>query len=53
MTLSHTNDVTLDIDATECSMINYLEHVELQINIDYSVRGDLEVYLTSPLGNYG
>lgn len=50
VTIYHRNDVHLEIDASSCSTINYLEHVELQINIDYPVRGNLEVYLTSPLG---
>lgn len=37
------------MDATDCE-INYLEHVELEINIEYPYRGDLEIYLTSSLG---
>ncbi|XP_045513292.1 neuroendocrine convertase 1-like [Pieris brassicae] len=35
--------------AVECS-VNYLEHVELITNIQYTRRGDLEVYLISPIG---
>ncbi|CAF4828773.1 unnamed protein product [Pieris macdunnoughi] len=35
--------------AVECS-VKYLEHVELIINIQYTRRGALEVYLISPIG---
>ncbi|XP_071450351.1 neuroendocrine convertase 1-like [Hetaerina americana] len=30
--------------------INYLEHIELEASINYSVRGALQIYLTSPSG---
>ncbi|KAL0271690.1 UNVERIFIED_CONTAM: hypothetical protein PYX00_008705 [Menopon gallinae] len=50
LALSFGSPVVLTFDGTACSDINYLEHVELQINIEYPVRGDLEIYLTSPAG---
>ena len=31
-------------------MINFLEHVEVKLNLNYSRRGDLEIKLTSPSG---
>lgn len=50
VTLSYDRPVFLKFHATACSDVNYLEHVELQINVEYPVRGDLEIYLTSPAG---
>jgi len=32
--------------------INYLEHVEVMLDMEYSKRGDLSIYLTSPSGKY-
>ena len=32
--------------------INYLEHVEVVSTIEYSIRGALEIYLTSPSGKF-
>lgn len=32
--------------------VNYLEHVQLVSDIDYSRRGNLAIYLTSPNGNF-
>ena len=31
-------------------MINFLEYVEVKLNLNYSRRGDLEIKLTSPSG---
>ena len=31
-------------------VINYLEHVEVQVNLNYSRRGDLLIKITSPKG---
>lgn len=31
--------------------VNYLEHVEVIVNIEYPVRGRLEIDLISPSGN--
>ena len=48
--------VTLHIDTTGCEgqvdEIYYLEHVQIQINMSHTHRGDLEIYLTSPMGEY-
>ncbi|OWF56741.1 neuroendocrine convertase 1-like [Mizuhopecten yessoensis] len=47
----------LDIDLTSSGCqgqdneIRYLEHVQMQINMDYSKRGALHISLTSPSGN--
>lgn len=41
-------DVTLIVDY-DCN-VNYIEHVELIVNIRYSRRGALEIYLVSPQG---
>ncbi|GLH05558.1 Uncharacterized protein GBIM_11158, partial [Gryllus bimaculatus] len=30
--------------------VNYLEHVQVEVNIDYPIRGELQVFLTSPSG---
>lgn len=49
-TIHFGKDVELEIDATNCKKMNFLEHVELQVNIEYRIRGDLEIYLTSPPG---
>ncbi|EEB13549.1 Furin-1 precursor, putative [Pediculus humanus corporis] len=43
-------DVNLEINATVCDYVYYLEHVELEINIEYPVRGNLEIFLESPSG---
>ena len=32
------------------SKINYLEHVQVRVNLNYTIRGDLEINLTSPQG---
>lgn len=40
-------DVEIAVDGCD---VNYLEHVEVVINVKYSCRGALEVYLTSPRG---
>ncbi len=53
--LSSGNPVQIDIKSTGCfgedgKQINYLEHIQLYINIEYSKRGDLHINLTSPNG---
>ena len=30
--------------------VNYLEHVQVYLDMDYSDRGGVEIYLTSPNG---
>lgn len=36
--------------ANSCPEINFLEHVQVRLNLNYTVRGDLEINLTSPEG---
>lgn len=36
--------------ANSCPEINFLEHVQVQLNLNYTIRGDLEINLTSPQG---
>ncbi|KAJ7328622.1 hypothetical protein OS493_023891 [Desmophyllum pertusum] len=45
------NDVTVTVTRL-ClgSKINYLEHVQVRVNLNYTVRGELEMNLTSPQG---
>lgn len=33
-------------------LIHYVEHVEVDVRIDYTMRGALSMYLTSPLSNF-
>lgn len=42
----------LDDMAISCpeSKINFLEHVQVRVNLNYTIRGDLEINLTSPQG---
>ncbi|XP_063367945.1 neuroendocrine convertase 1-like [Cydia amplana] len=47
--LSSGQQVNIYFDAHDCP-VNYVEHVELGINIHYSKRGALEAYLTSARG---
>ncbi|KAG8180868.1 hypothetical protein JTE90_016882 [Oedothorax gibbosus] len=48
------NEVEVEISSTSCvgtpDEINYLEHVELTLDIDYTLRGALDIYLFSPAG---
>lgn len=38
-------------DVTDsCPEINFLEHVQVRVNLNYTIRGDLEINLTSPQG---
>ena len=37
-------------NACKGSVINYLEHVEVKVNLNYSRRGDLEMKVSSPSG---
>lgn len=56
----HTNDCQYDNNNRKdqpfgqhqqsAGQINYLEHVELIATIEYPTRGDLELFLTSPMG---
>ncbi|CAH2087643.1 unnamed protein product [Euphydryas editha] len=39
----------IEFEITDC-LVNYIEHVELIVNIQYSRRGALEIYLLSPQG---
>ena len=34
-------------DGTDCP-INYLEHVQINLNVEYTKRGNLDVFLISP-----
>lgn len=47
--LSYEHPITIPVNIDECN-INFLEHVEVLTNINYTRRGVLEVYLTSPSG---
>ncbi|KAF2901142.1 hypothetical protein ILUMI_05043 [Ignelater luminosus] len=53
-TISYGNPVTLTFETTGCKgtqqEVRYLEHVEVRTTIHYSIRGVLEIYLTSPAG---
>lgn len=44
----------LKIDTTACfgtdTQVNYLEHVQAVVSANSSRRGDLEMFLTSPMG---
>ncbi|XP_053311821.1 proprotein convertase subtilisin/kexin type 4-like [Spea bombifrons] len=48
------SDLILTYNVTACSgspnHITSLEHVQAQMSLSYSRRGDLEIYLTSPMG---
>ncbi|XP_045450459.1 neuroendocrine convertase 1-like [Melitaea cinxia] len=48
-TVSYRLDNIIEIDVTGC-LVNYIEHVELIVNIQYTRRGALEIYLISPQG---
>ncbi|KAG6457643.1 hypothetical protein O3G_MSEX010420 [Manduca sexta] len=47
--ISSKESVTVLIKLEEC-VVNYAEHIELVTNIEYSRRGALQIYLTSPQG---
>ncbi|XP_055924255.1 neuroendocrine convertase 1-like [Argiope bruennichi] len=51
---SQIQEVEVEITADGCTKtsneINYLEHVELSLDIDYNHRGALDIYLFSPAG---
>ncbi|KAK6631280.1 hypothetical protein RUM44_005806 [Polyplax serrata] len=42
--------VILDLNVTECSGVNFLEHVQAKISLSSHQRGDIQIYLTSPAG---
>lgn len=51
--LSSQNPIQIDIKSTGCmgeegKHINYIEHIQLYISVDYTKRGDLHINLTSP-----
>lgn len=47
-------EVTVVIESSGCAgqanEVNYLEHVQLFVDMSYTRRGDLEIYLISPNG---
>jgi subtilisin-like proprotein convertase family protein len=47
-------EVTLTLESTGCvgdvNEVNYLEHVQLTVDLTYTRRGDLQIFLTSPSG---
>lgn len=47
--LLHGKEKFLKFSTGNCD-VNYLEHVEVTTTIEYSVRGDLELYLKSATG---
>ena len=50
-TLEETIDLSTDNWSAFCGeRINYLEHVEVSVNLNYSRRGDLLIKLISPSG---
>lgn len=48
------NSITLKIDTKACastpSEVRYLEHVQAVVSANATRRGDLEFFLTSPMG---
>ncbi|KAM3960400.1 neuroendocrine convertase 1-like [Aphomia sociella] len=47
--ISSGEELNIQLELGNCA-VNYLEHVELSINVRYGRRGALEIYLISPLG---
>lgn len=43
-------NVTVCSDGSRHRLIRSLEHVQVQLSLSYSRRGDLEIFLTSPMG---
>lgn len=43
-------NVTVCCDGSRRRLIRSLEHVQVQLSLSYSRRGDLEIFLTSPMG---
>lgn len=43
-------NVTACSDGSRRRLIRSLEHVQVQLSLSYSRRGDLEIFLTSPMG---
>ncbi len=41
---------TIFLEITRFCPINYLEHVQVRVNLNYTIRGELEINLTSPQG---
>lgn len=52
--LNSNQEITIDITSHGCdgqaNEVNYLEHVEIELNMDYSKRGDLSIDITSAMG---
>ena len=52
--MSSGNQLVLDIDTSGCqgqdNEVNFLEHVQVIIDMDYSKRGDLAIHIISPNG---
>ena len=48
--------IKIDIGSTGChgkaNEVNYLEHIQVFVTIEYSRRGDLHLNLTSPNGKF-
>ncbi|XP_046431301.1 neuroendocrine convertase 1-like [Neodiprion fabricii] len=53
-TLTYGNPVHVTFDTDGCARdeneINYLEHVQVEVNIRYAIRGAVKMHLTSPSG---
>ena len=52
--IPHQGSLTVETETTGCegteNHIRYLEHVEVVLSLSFTRRGDLTIYLTSPLG---
>lgn len=44
------SSVAIPLEVTECAGVQILEHVQAKLTILSQRRGDLEIYLTSPMG---
>ncbi|XP_028982510.1 furin-like protease 1 [Diachasma alloeum] len=44
------SQLVLELHVKECSVVNFLEHVQAKITLSTTRRGDLEITLTSPQG---
>ena len=52
--LNNTSEASVEFESDGCmatsNQVNYLEHVEVLLTIEYPVRGNLEIDLFSPAG---
>ena len=52
--LTHKQSAVVTISTEGCAgndtQVNYLEHVQAVVSLNATRRGDLELYLTSPMG---